>query len=485
LGGDEFVLLFSNISGEAECRHMLARIMDLIAQPLKISGHDIRISASIGVTIYPDDNSDADSLLRHADQAMYLAKEKGRNQFAFFDVAGIFEAHAQEEARHRVEVALEREEFLLHYQPKINLRTGQVIGLEALIRWQHPERGLLPPVEFLPLIEGSDFEIRLSEWVVAEALRQLVVWQKQGLDLAVSVNIPAGHLQSGGFTAFIASAIVRNPGVPADRIELEILETVALMDIDSITRTMEACRELGVRFSIDDFGTGYASLDYLRRLPADTIKIDQGFVRDMLGDPDDLSIVEGVINLADAFQKKVIAEGVETIAHGTMLLHMGCDLAQGYGIARPMAAEDVPSWIRDFRADPAWAHAGNFRLLRQDIALVFADAEHRRWITEMVAYVEEKSGIEPAPNPKGCRFSKWLCGSGQLAYGHLAEFSAIGSIHEAMHVLGKDLANLCTIQQYAEARGRLPELFALMDDLIDSLHQFIEIICTDEQSTPI
>jgi diguanylate cyclase (GGDEF)-like protein len=476
LGGDEFVLLFSNISDEAECRHMLSRIMDSIVQPFKISGHDIRISTSIGVTLYPDDDIDADSLLRHADQAMYVAKEAGRNRFHFFDIAEDHHAHVRSEIRARVKIALKRKEFLLYYQPKVNLRTGQVVGLEALIRWQHPERGLLSPIEFLPMIENSDFEIRLSEWVVTEALRQLAAWRKQGLDVTVSVNIPARHLQSEGFDTFIASSITRETEVPADRLELEILETVALWDIDSVTRTMEACRELGVRFSIDDFGTGYASLAYLRRLPADTIKIDQVFVRDMLNDPDDLSIVEGVIYLADAFQKKVIAEGVETVAHGTMLLHMGCDLAQGYGIARPMAAEELPSWVRNFRADPTWIHAGNFRLSRQDTALVFAEAEHRRWITDLVAYVEGKSHVDPTRDTKECRFSEWLQGSGQLAYGDLTEFSAIDSIYEAMHALGKDLSYLCVLHRHSEARDRLPELFALMDNFIESLHRFIEII---------
>jgi hypothetical protein len=232
---------------------------------------------------------------------------------------------------------------------------------------------------------------------------------------------------------------------PTCHFELEILETVALWDIVTVTQTMKACRELGVHFSIDDFGTGYASLAYLRRLPAETIKIDQGFVRGMLIDPDDLSIVEGVINLADAFQKKVIAEGVETIAHGTMLLHMGCDLAQGYGIAHPMAAEQLPDWIRNFRADPAWARTGNLQLSRQDTALVFAEAEHRRWLANLVAYVEEKNLVDPTLDPEECRFSEWLHRHGQLAYGQMAEFSAIDSNHSAIHALGKRLSYLCTL----------------------------------------
>ncbi len=481
LGGDEFILIFPEILDEAECRHMLSRIMDSIVQPFKISGHEILITTSIGVTLYPDDDADTDSLLRHADQAMYVAKEAGRNRFYFFDPINDHLTQVRSEGRSRVEMALESGEFLLHYQPKVNMRTGKVIGAEALIRWQHPVRGLLPPIEFLPLIENSDFEISLSKWVITEALVQMAIWQEQKLNLTVSVNLPARHLQSEGFTAFIASSIAKNLVSPTCHFELEILETVALWDIVTVTQTMKACRELGVHFSIDDFGTGYASLAYLRRLPAETIKIDQGFVRGMLIDPDDLSIVEGVINLADAFQKKVIAEGVETIAHGTMLLHMGCDLAQGYGIAHPMAAEQLPDWIRNFRADPAWARTGNLQLSRQDTALVFAEAEHRRWLANLVAYVEEKNLVDPTLDPEECRFSEWLHRHGQLAYGQMAEFSAIDSNHSAIHALGKRMSYLCTLDQHSKARDRLPELSALMDNFIKSLHGFIEILCIEEK----
>ncbi|MDE3207280.1 MAG: EAL domain-containing protein, partial [Pseudomonadota bacterium] len=358
LGGDEFVLILSGIADEAECRQLLNRIMQTLSEPFEINGHDIRISASIGVAIYPDDVTDGDSLLRHADQAMYIAKQSGRNRIHFFDVVHDHLAQVRSEGLSRVEVALERSELALHYQPKINMRSGQVIGMEALIRWNHPDRGLLAPGEFLPLVENSDFEIRLSEWVISQAMKQLSEWNQAGMDLSVSVNVPACHLQSHGFADFIASVVA---GYPADLpalLELEILETAALGDMGSIIRKMEECIRLGVRFSIDDFGTGYASLAYLRRLPAAIIKIDQVFVRDMLDDMDDLSIVQGVIGLADAFQKEVIAEGVETIEHGLKLLGMGCELAQGYGIARPMEPMQVIEWVAHYKVPESWVKTG-------------------------------------------------------------------------------------------------------------------------------
>lgn len=359
LGGDEFVLIFADISGEAECRQMLSRIMQTIGCPFEINGQDIRISASIGVTMYPDDVTDGDSLLRHADQAMYVAKQSGRNRIHFFDAINDHLAQVRSEGLSRVETALENGELTLYYQPKVNMRSGKVIGMEALIRWQHPERGLISPGEFMPLIENSDFEIRLSEWVISQAMAQVVAWQKAGMNLTISVNLAARHLQSHGFADFITSAISGFADFGANFLELEILETAALGDMGAVIRKMETCIKLGVCFAIDDFGTGYASLAYLRRLPADIVKIDQIFVRDMLEDANDLSIVKGVISLADAFQKQVIAEGVETVDHGVRLLSMGCEVAQGYIIARPMEAGRVPDWVRSFRVPTEWASAND------------------------------------------------------------------------------------------------------------------------------
>ncbi|HQT25876.1 MAG TPA: diguanylate cyclase, partial [Burkholderiales bacterium] len=266
LGGDEFVLIFSSVYDEEDCRQLLYRIMEAIGQPFEISGQFIRISASIGVAMYPDDVTDGDNLLRHADQAMYIAKQSGRNRIHFFDAVNDHLAQVRSEGLSRVEMALESGELALHYQPKVNMRSGKVIGMEALIRWQHPERGLVPPGEFLPMIENSDFEIMLSEWVVSQGMEQAAAWRREGLDMSVSVNLPARHLQSKGFSDFISSVVSEYPDLGKNALELEILETAALGDMSSVIHKMEACIGLGVCFAIDDFGTGYASLAYLRRL---------------------------------------------------------------------------------------------------------------------------------------------------------------------------------------------------------------------------
>jgi EAL domain-containing protein (putative c-di-GMP-specific phosphodiesterase class I) len=234
------------------------------------------------------------------------------------------------------------------------MHTGEVIGVEALIRWQHPDRGLVPPLEFLPVIESQAISLELGEWVIDSALSQINQWKRFGVQLPVSVNISAYQLQHDNFIINLAASLAAHPEVSPHYLELEILETSALNDIDQVSITMKACHELGVHFALDDFGTGYSSLTYLKHLPAYYIKIDQSFVRDMLKDADDLAIIEGVISLAKAFDREVIAEGVESVAHGVALLKLGCELAQGYGIARPMPAEDIPQWISSWKADDAW-----------------------------------------------------------------------------------------------------------------------------------
>ena len=351
-GGDEFVVIIEGNSDQSECLSLLQRIQETISQPFQIEGHWLHISASIGVTLCPDDVSDGEVLLRHADQAMYLAKQAGRDRIYFFD------SQSEHLMRHRIHIlerlerALAQGELQLYYQPKVDMHQGRVIGLEALVRWHDPMRGLVLPGEFIPLIEGSHFEVVLSEWVVRQALCQLSEWHGMGLDLSLSVNIPAPHLRSPGFVDFIRDETADYPQLPLRALELEILETAALGDLDAVIQKMVDCMGFGVSFSIDDFGTGYASLSYLRRLPASIIKIDQVFIRDMLHDPEDLSIVQGVIGLAQAFHKSVLAEGVETVAHGRKLLEMGCPLAQGFGIARPMPSAEIPDWIRTFRGFP-------------------------------------------------------------------------------------------------------------------------------------
>ncbi len=360
LGGDEFVAVLIDLHSIESSVPMLTRLLEVAAAPVSFGDSVLQVSISIGVTFYPQAHEiEADQLLRQADQAMYQAKLAGKSRYHVFDSTHDYSLRIHHETLERIRLALAQDEFVLHYQPKVNMRSGEVIGAEALIRWQHPEKGLLAPASFLPVIEDHQLAVDVGEWVIDTALTQIQVWQATELDLAVSVNMGARQLQQSNFVARLQAILARHPQVNPRSLELEVLETSALADIVQVSQVIENCHQMGVRFALDDFGTGYSSLTYLKRLRVELLKIDQSFVRNMLEDSDDLAILQGVIGLARAFKREVIAEGVETVAHGTALLHLGCELAQGYGIARPMCADLFPAWAAAWQPDPAWRVAPN------------------------------------------------------------------------------------------------------------------------------
>jgi diguanylate cyclase (GGDEF)-like protein/PAS domain S-box-containing protein len=344
LGGDEFVVLLQGLEKGEECVATLERLLAAVAQPILIKDQNCMLSASIGVSIYPLDDEEPYTLLRHADQAMYVAKQSGKNRFYIYDPALDLRARSRDELLKGIRLALERNEFELHYQPKVDLRTRQLVGAEALIRWRHPERGLLSPAEFLPAIENTDLDIAIGDWVIASALEQVSLWRNAGLDIEVSVNISAYHLESPGFAGKVRQQLAQHPELPPGRLQIEVLETTALEDTAIVREVIEACRQFGLRFALDDFGTGYSSLSYLSNLPVDVLKIDQSFVRNMLDDKGAMAIVHGIIALAQAFEREIVAEGIETGAHYRALLDLGCEFGQGYGITRPMPADKLTGW---------------------------------------------------------------------------------------------------------------------------------------------
>jgi len=350
LGGDEFVLLLRAGTID-EARSAVQRVLRVVAQPIMVGPGSApeRVTASVGATVYPLDDSDADTLLRHADHAMYGAKQSGRNGFLFFDPETSRRHEQRVLAIGRVQEALDRNELVLYYQPKVDLRRGTVLGVEALLRWNHPEHGVMPPAQFLPLIEHTGLSARVGDHVLAQALDQLDVWLGQGLDLSVSVNITARHLQETDFPQRLAELLARHQRELGPRLELEVLETAALTDIGFTSTVMERCVRLGVRWALDDFGTGYSTLTYLKRLPVRVLKIDRSFVQHMLTDAQDRAIVEGVISLSRTFDCAVVAEGVETAAQARMLLDMGCEMGQGQGIAPAMPAAEVGLWVRAWK----------------------------------------------------------------------------------------------------------------------------------------
>jgi diguanylate cyclase (GGDEF)-like protein len=355
IGGDEFVAVLVDLEHSSDCAPLVERMLKAASAPVRIGDAMLQVTASMGVTVYPQDGAEPDLLIRHADQAMYQAKQTGKNRYHLFDVVHDAAIKTQRESLEHIRQAMQASEFVLHYQPKVNMRTGEVVGAEALIRWQHPERGLLAPSVFLPTIEDHPLSVALGEWVIDTALAQMALWHSEGLDIPVSVNVGARQLQMDGFAVRLSELLAAHPQVQPHWLELEVLETSALEDMALVHKVMHACHDLGVRFALDDFGTGYSSLTYLKHLPADTLKIDRSFVLGMIGDPNDLAIVQGIIGLASAFRRAVIAEGVETAAHGELLLALGCELAQGFCIARPMPAPDMAAWAADWKPDSSWS----------------------------------------------------------------------------------------------------------------------------------
>ena len=348
-GGDEFVVVLPELGKTERAENVVSRILLAIAEKVTLAEQEIFITASIGLTFYPQSETlDADQLLRQADQAMYVAKQKGKNRFQYFDTENDKAVRSLHEDQARIQLGLNRNEFVLFYQPKVNLKSGEVVGAEALIRWQHPERGLVAPNDFLPLIEHHPLSVDLGEWVLNSALSQMAEWRRQGVLILVSVNINSLHLRQPNFVERLEAILSLYPSIPNGQIELEIVETSSLQNLEVVSKTIEACRKLGVTCSLDDFGTGHSSLSYLRRLPVEKLKIDLSFVRDMLVDPNDFAIVQGILGLAKSFGLGVIAEGVETPEHSEQLVKLGCDFGQGYGIARPMPAEAMPDWIRQW-----------------------------------------------------------------------------------------------------------------------------------------
>jgi|GEM_PF-1332381 len=357
LGGDEFVVVLNNQSGLEATVPLLERLLQAVSDPMDLGGSSglVQVSASIGLTYFPQaEEVDADQLMRQADQAMYQAKLAGKNRYHLFDAELDRSVRGHYESVERIREALARGELVLYYQPKVNMRTGLVIGAEALIRWRHPQRGLLLPGEFLPIIEGHPLAVELGQWVIDAALAQMQRWQAQGLAIPVSVNVGAIQLQQADFVAQLGRQLAAHEPVCQGWLTLEVLETSALEDLARMSRVILDCQAVGVAFALDDFGTGYSSLTYLKRLPVSQLKIDQSFVRGVVHDPQDRAILESVLSLAKAFHREVIAEGVETVAHGALLLQLGCELGQGYGIAHPMPAADFPAWAASWRPDPQW-----------------------------------------------------------------------------------------------------------------------------------
>jgi diguanylate cyclase (GGDEF)-like protein len=343
-GGDEFLAVLTDLADPDSTAPILVKQMERLLEPMEIAGHELHTSASIGVAIYPEDGHDFETLLKLAEIAMYRAKEAGRNTYRFFDAQMNVDAVEQLTLRNGLRRALEQGELVLHYQPQIDIRRHRVIGVEALIRWNHPEHGMIPPGRFIPIAEDSGLIVPISDWVLRQACRQAREWALAGMsELVVAVNLSAVHFTRGNLENSVIAALEES-GLDPALLELELTESILISNTENVLATVKRLKQLGVKLSIDDFGTGYSSLSYLKRFEVDKLKIDQSFVRDLASDPEDAAIVRAIIQMADSLGLTTIAEGVEDDTTLAYLNAFGCDEAQGYFFARPMPAELLPDY---------------------------------------------------------------------------------------------------------------------------------------------
>ena len=467
MGGDEFVAVFQDVKSIDDTLPMLKRLLDAAATSVNVESIDLQVSASLGVTFYPQaEELEADQLLRQADHAMYQAKLAGKNCYHIFDSIQDRSVRDFHENIQHIQQALIANEFVLYYQPKVNMKTGALMGVEALIRWNHPEHGILPPSEFLPIIENHPLAIDVGVWVINTALQQIKLWQDAGLRIPISVNVGARQLQESGFIENLRDSLATYPSIEPSLLSLEIIETSALEDLARVSLLMKECLVLGVTFAMDDFGTGYSSLTYLKQLPVSLLKIDQSFVRDMLEDPDDLSILKGVLGLATAFNTGIIAEGVETIEHGEMLLQLGCEQAQGYGIARPMPAGQIAHWLDSWKPYPSWSNI--MPIESKHFHLLLAIVRHRAWFKPIENYILNKNFLSYHSQMHQCDFGIWI-ETNELSRYNRKQINTIKQLHDEFHILTDKLCALQNLGQHEEAVAGLEELKIISHTMCDML----------------
>jgi diguanylate cyclase (GGDEF)-like protein len=353
LSGDEFAIVLSRITAPEDAATVAQKMVEVLNQPFVLEGAELFVTASIGITVFPNDTEDQDTLIRNADVAMYRAKERGRNNYQFYTPEMNRRTREMLNLESELRRALERDEFVLHYQPKVSLATGRITGVEALLRWNHPERGLVPPGDFIPLLEETGLVVQAGQWVLNAVCEQLKAWQSAGIDpLPVAINLSARQFLAPDLAGSIKRALEAHD-LKASLVEVEITESAIMANTEDAIRTLEYLQALGVKTSVDDFGTGHSSLGYLKRFPLYALKIDRSFVRDITTDPDDATITQAVISMAHSLELKVVAEGVETEAQLEFLERYGCDEVQGYLYSKPVPGDECGEMIaEDRKASP-------------------------------------------------------------------------------------------------------------------------------------
>ncbi|TWX65244.1 EAL domain-containing protein [Colwellia demingiae] len=478
LGGDEFSMLLGDIKSTSQCYEMLERIIHSVSATYFIDENSIDISASIGVSLSPTDGVELDSLLRHADQAMYQAKQQGKKNYQLFDLEQAQKTSLLHVKLHEIQQALINNEFCLYYQPKVNMASGKLIGVEALIRWQHPVKGLISPLKFLPSIEGTDIEIQVGEWVIDQGMTQLERLNNRGINIEMSVNVSAMQFLNTCFLDSLNAALHRHQNIDSHHFKLEVLESSTLGNLERISKIISACRnDLGVKIALDDFGTGYSSLSHLRQLPADTIKIDQSFVRDVLIDPDDFAIIDGVIGLSKSFSRNVIAEGVESTEHGLMLLLMGCNNAQGYAISKPMPANMLVDWIKEYKPNQTWLNSSEVEMTLPVKRVKQLELILNHWLKNVVHFLQGDMKATMDECVMSCHFDKWIIRFRQEKLFEDLWINELQQAQNVVHFVAEELISNRQTSSYPTTKDELTKLHSAFKILLSILDKQVVLEC--------
>ncbi len=473
LGGDEFAVLLQGLSQGGDAIQACQRLVDSARARVELNPQDaVQVTASLGLALYPDDGTEPEALLRHADQAMYAAKQGGKNLVQRFAPQMEAAVHAQQSAFDLLRQALAEHWLCLHYQPVLGISgrdVGCVIGVEALLRIRHPEQGMLAAQAFISALDTPHLARPVGRWVLQQALGQAQLWNAQGLDLRVMVNISTLHFLDSAWLDDWREALAGHPGVRPGQIEIELTESGALRDLDLAADVMRASIAAGVRVALDDFGQGETTLRYLQRLPAHAIKIDQAFVRDMIDDPRDYAIVAGLLHIATLMGLTTVAEGVEDLDTLNLLASLGCYYAQGYGIARPMPAEELPAWTQAWTPPvlsrlSVYASPNLPEIQRQRFIRLFAAAKGRIPFPQRVMETDAE---------RYCHLGQWLHGAGQFFFGNDSRYADIHRRHAQIHALAQRAKVAADAGDHTRALGLVQQAEAINNALLDDLERIV------------
>lgn len=479
-GGDEFVLIIGGIKSYAMASDSIQKVLSVIENPFIINDVPVMVMASIGYTLYPEDRGSLDTLIRHADQSMYKAKLDGKATVFAYDPGEEVQITERNQQLREISTAITEDQFVLFFQPKITLSTGHIFGFESLIRWQHPKKGLLAPDKFIDQVYDSELEVSLGQWVIRQALKQLAEWQQAGYNYQLSINLTAYHLSTSDFFDWLQCQIKLYPGLDTSQFQIEILESNRLSALSLISNVVEFCKsEFGITTALDDFGTGYSSLTHIRALPVDVVKVDQSFVRRMLTEPEDCKIVEGVIALAQSFNIQVIAEGVESTAHGEVLLAMGCNQAQGYAITKPLPIKQLMEFLANYQPFGQWCAQSSLLKNHKQARLSLFYFYVQHWMHQLQErlFAEPKIKTEwPITKLSDSHCGIWLEKARYHHYLDNATLEKINQLHQHIFQSGNDLlANYLAgdihasrasyIAQQADFKSTLTELHNVIQSM--------------------